>query len=296
MTRIESTGRPRSQTARTKRSTITRVLPVPAPAETKTTPVASIAAVCSGLVFPALIRRAPKKGIHGGNLVSPMPAPGVPPRSCALHPAHRRELTPRVAASAATRVVADVARADPPDEPAGQFLRPLDLPPERLLVEVVALVEPRHGILASVGAKQPARLPVGPERAVEAADRLDPDQVAQDEQVQRDLEPELGLDLPGRVGGSARLVVLDDPPSAEGVEVDPVDLPRDREVTEIEARLQLRRRAVGAERHFEAPRHERQAELDLVADEAPEVPRQPLVELVTLQPRDVQADALDGPR
>ena len=47
ITRIESTSSPRSQTARQKRSTMTVVLPVPAPAETKTTPGSSIARVCS---------------------------------------------------------------------------------------------------------------------------------------------------------------------------------------------------------------------------------------------------------
>src|SRR5260370_505987 len=46
ITRIESTSSPRSQTARTKRSTMTAVLPVPAPAETNTSPVASTAARC----------------------------------------------------------------------------------------------------------------------------------------------------------------------------------------------------------------------------------------------------------
>ena len=48
----ESMGRPRSQTARTKRSTSTVVLPVPAPAETKTRPPASIAASCSSFGVP----------------------------------------------------------------------------------------------------------------------------------------------------------------------------------------------------------------------------------------------------
>jgi hypothetical protein len=47
MTRIESTSSPRSQTARQKRSTMTVVFPVPAPAETKTTPGSSIARSCS---------------------------------------------------------------------------------------------------------------------------------------------------------------------------------------------------------------------------------------------------------
>ena len=60
ITRIESTSMPAS-TARTKRSTRTRVLPVPAPAETKTVPSASIAACWSGfgaLVFTIVLMRA----------------------------------------------------------------------------------------------------------------------------------------------------------------------------------------------------------------------------------------------
>src|ERR671922_2284936 len=79
MTRRESTSKPRSQTALTKRSTRTVVFPVPAPAETKTAPPASIAAACSGLgarVSSTLMGRPPAhegvEGLWGNREVPPL--------------------------------------------------------------------------------------------------------------------------------------------------------------------------------------------------------------------------------
>ena len=152
-----------------------------------------------------------------------------------------------------TSPVADALR-----KPAREVAGAVDLPPERLLVQVVGLDEARERVVLRLGAEQAARAPLARERPVEPAERLDPDEVAQDEHVERDLEPELLLDLRGRVAGTARLVVLDDPARAARVDVDPVDLPGERDaVAQVEAALQLRRRALRAEPDLEPARHER---------------------------------------
>src|SRR5437660_134926 len=86
---------------------------------------------------------------------------------------------------------------------------------------------------------------------VPAAAGLDPDEVAKDEHVERDLKPQLGLDLRGRVRRLPGLVVLHDPAGAERIEVDPVDLAGEREAVDLEPPLQLGRGPLGAERDFE---------------------------------------------
>src|SRR2546423_756457 len=77
------------------------------------------------------------------------------------------------------------------------------------------------------------------------------------ERVERDLQVQLGLDLSGRVRGLAGLVVDDEAAGAERVAVDAVDLPGDGEAAQVEPALQLRCRALGAERDLEAVRQER---------------------------------------
>src|SRR5688572_19127046 len=124
ITSSDSTSMPSSQTARTKRSTSTVVLPVPAPAETKTWPRAAVAAL---------------------------------------------------------GVVHDVARLNPLREATRQLARALDLAPEGLLVEVVVLREARHAVVLRLEPKQAARLALAGQRPVEAAEGLDPDEVAEDE-------------------------------------------------------------------------------------------------------------------
>ena len=57
------------------------------------------------------------------------------------------------------------------------------------------LDEAREHVVLRVGPQQPARAALARERPVEAAERLDPDEVAEDEHVERDLEPQLLLDL-----------------------------------------------------------------------------------------------------
>src|SRR5262245_25316945 len=115
MTRIESTSSPSSQTARANRSTSTFVLPVPAPAETKTSPVASTAACCSGFIWA----------------------------SRALHPADGPEVAPR-RARAAARVVLHVACADALRERAGVRSGRLEARPELVVLDVVVLRESRQ--------------------------------------------------------------------------------------------------------------------------------------------------------
>src|SRR5205823_13649334 len=127
------------------------------------------------------------------------------------------------------------------------------------------------------------------QRPVEPPQRLDPDEVAQDEHVERDLQPELRLDLRCRVRLLARLVVLDDPARAERIDVDPVDLPREEEAAEVEAALQLRRRAFRAERDLEPARNQPCLGLDLRTDELLEIAPEPLLELVTLQVGEVES-------
>ena len=100
---------------------------------------------------------------------------------------------------------------------------------------------------------EPPRPASARQRPVEAAERLEPDEVAQHEHVERDLEPQLALDLAGGVRVLAGLVVLDDPARAERIDVDPVDLPGESEpAAEIEPSLELRRGPLAAEQHLEA--------------------------------------------
>ena len=149
----------------TKRSTSTVVLPVPAPAETKTSPGASIAASCSAF-----------------SASSPMHA----------DPAHRPEVAP-ARAVAARRVVLDVSRPGSARDAPSRVLRaPLDLRPR---------TPPRRGSRSST--KPGQRLRGAPRAAVralfrspasgavEAAQRLHPDEVTEHEHVQRDLQPQL---------------------------------------------------------------------------------------------------------
>src|SRR5881227_2170819 len=91
--------------------------------------------------------------------------------------------------------------------------------------------------------------------------------------------------------GLARLVVLDDPAGAEGVEIDPVDLSRERERAEIETALELLGRALRAERNLEPPRHQLQLRGGLVAEESLEVAEQPLLKLSPLQVGQLHPDA-----
>src|ERR1051325_5182617 len=180
MTRIESTSSPRSQTARQKRSTMTVVLPVPAPAETNTTPGSSIARSCS--VFgaasttltalrldpgaPGQRRRRPSQQSRLGLRATSQATSSGPP-----HPAHRPQVAPGRARETALRVVADVALADPRDGASSLLLRALDLAPERLLVDVVVAHVAGHAVLLSLRPQQPAGQALAGERPVAPAER-----------------------------------------------------------------------------------------------------------------------------
>src|SRR5262245_2690529 len=298
MTRIESTSRPRSQTARTKRSTSTAVFPVPAPAETKTSPVASTAACCCSFTpAPMVPLRRPegatqRKGEPLGSPESPSPE-RARARSCALHTAHRPQVAPG-GALAALGVVANVADADPAGKLPCLQTRLVDRRPERLFLEVVVPgVAPERVALAR--AKEPSRLPLAGERPVQPAERLEADEVAQDEHVERDLETKLALDLARRVRVLARLVVLDDPARSERVLVDAVDLPGEGDtVAEVEPALELGRCALAAEQHLEPARDERQLRLALDAHHGLEIAPERRVELTRLHLGHVHAHALHG--
>ena len=175
-----------------------------------------------------------------------------------------------------------VAGADPSDEAARELAGAVDLPPEGLLVEVVVPREAGDAVFLRLGAQQPARVALSGKRPVDPAERLGPDEVAEDEHVQRDLQLQLRLDLRRRVRGLPRLVVLDDPARAERVEVDPVDLAGEREGVEIEPSLQLRRRPLRPERNLEPARDELEVRGRLVAHEGFEIAEQALLELAPL--------------
>ena len=148
-------------------------MPVPAPAETKTTPGASIAACCSG--FGAFDRAHARLTRHIGQS-SHQVGQEPPVGSCCTSPV-----------------------ADALDDACGVLARALDPAPERVLVEVVVLLKPGRPSSRASARSSPRASRVAGERAVEAAERLDPDEVAQHEHVERDLQLQLALDLPRRV-------------------------------------------------------------------------------------------------
>jgi len=189
--------------------------------------------------------------------------------------------------------VFDVARAHSFDDVDGELASSLDLTPESLFVEVVVLRESGDAVVLRLGAEQAARLPLAGQRPVETAERLDSDEIAEHEHVERDLELLLLLDLHGRMGVLARLVVLDDAARAERIDVDSVDLPRERHArSQLEPALQLGRRPLGAEQHFEAAREKRHVRSCLFADEGFEVAPQAVPKLARLQLRELEAHTL----
>ncbi len=180
-----------------------------------------------------------------------------------------------------------VARPDARDGGLRALDGAVDVGPELRVAEVVLILRPRDELGGGVE-DEPARLPRARERPVEPAERLDADEVAQREDVERHLELPLGLDLPRRVRARAGLVVLDDPARAHRVLVDPVDLPGDGEAAQVEAALQLDGRALRPERHLEAARDERRADLDLLADEPLEVAAERSFELQPVELGEVE--------
>jgi len=133
--------------------------------------------------------------------------------------------------------VAHVARANASGKGARGLLRPLDRGPELVLREIVGGDEAGHAVLARLGAQQPARWSLTGQRPVNAAERLNANQVSEHQQIERKLKLEFGLDLGGRLGCSARFVVLNQAAGGKRVEVDAVDLSRDGQLAEIETAL-----------------------------------------------------------
>src|SRR5215212_4398582 len=204
-------------------------------------------------------------------------------------PAHRPELTPGRALPA-LRVVQDVARAQAVHEAGRSFARRFDVLPELVFLQVVLRLETGQVVLRLL-AQQPAGRSLSRKRAIEPSQRLDPDEVAHDEHVERDLQLQLRVDLGRRERRLTRLVVLDDPTCRKWVDVDPVDLPGQREAAEVEARLELGCRALGSEQHLEAARSERQVELRLLAHEVLEVTPQALLELAPVEIGQLEPEA-----
>jgi hypothetical protein len=178
----------------------------------------------------------------------------------------------------------------PVDRASRAGLRLVDLVPEVVLGDVVRPLQAGHRVLARIGSDEAARLPRPGEAAVEPAERLHADEIAEREDVERDLELLLGLDV-ARAIRPAELVVLDDAAGAEGVYVDPVDLPGDGEAAELEAALELYRGRARPEADLEPTRDEREAELELLLDEVLEIAREGLLELEPLEVGEVEPDA-----
>ena len=112
---------------------------------------------------------------------------------------------------------------------------------------------PAGGASSCAPSSSPRVMPPRAERPEQAADGLEPEQLAQRQQVERDLQPAVLEDAHGRVGRHAGLVVVDQPARRHpGIGVDAVDLADDREVAEPQAVLEPRRRAGPAERDLEA--------------------------------------------
>ena len=103
-----------------------------------------------------------------------------------------------------------------------------------------------------------------------------PSRSRSDQDVQRQLQLALGLDLGGRLRALAGLVVPDHAARGHaGIAVDPVDRAGHGEAVQPQALLQVRRRALGAEPHLVVARHQRRVERRLAAQEALQVALQP---------------------
>ena len=70
-----------------------------------------------------------------------------------------------------------------------QVTRALDPAPEGVLLEIVVLREAWNPVVLRLQAQQPASTALARERAVEPPERLDPDEIAEHQHVERDLEP-----------------------------------------------------------------------------------------------------------
>ena len=118
----------------------------------------------------------------------------------ALHPAHRARgrTTPGSRPSPSGRGGRRRPGSAAPARARGRA-RPRPAPRTRPRRGSRCLTKPGQRVVLRLGAEQAARPPLAGERPVEAAERLDPDEVAQHEHVERDLQPQLLLDLRRRV-------------------------------------------------------------------------------------------------
>ena len=240
-----SSGVP-SCSRRTTRSISTDVLPVPAPAETNTRPRRSIASACPRFQVRVAITSPPGRCRR--------PGAGTTRGSC-----------PR-SDRAAPRPTGSGPRSRWRSRPRGR--------PAPRTARAAAVVG--HHALDLALDRHPAHLALAAQRAVQAGHRLDPEHVAGDQDVQRQLQLALGLDLLGRSGALAGLVVPDRAPRRHaGVAVDPVDGAGHGEAVQPQALLQVRLRRLGAEPHLVVARHQRRVERRLAGQEALQVALQP---------------------
>ena len=114
----------------------------------------------------------------------------VAPRRAAVRPAGRAARRPRGSGPARPRASSRAGRPAP------------RTPPRR---GSRVLTKPGSASSFASARSRPARPPLAGERPVEAAERLDADEVAEREHVERDLEPQLLLDLGRRVAGAPDL-------------------------------------------------------------------------------------------
>ena len=146
-------------------------------------------------------------------------------------------------------------------------------------LEIVCRCEPRH--LVGAGAEQPTGASRPSERHVDTTHRLQAELVAEHEQIQGDLQPRLVVDL-GCRGSGAGLVVDDDPPRAQRICVDPIDLAADRDT---------RGELVRLEGDLELPWDERGACSRIGPHQLLEIAVEALTELAPLEVVDVDSEA-----
>ena len=127
--------------------------------------------------------------------------------------------------------MADLPAPDARDRGAGGLDSFLDEAPERLLVEIVGRGERLDTVALGVAQETARRALL--DAAVDPADRLEAETVAQRQHVQRQLQ----TPVPAHVGGALgvrRLVVVDQATGRRRIDVDAVDAARHREAAEIE--------------------------------------------------------------
>ena len=259
-------GSPRSQTARAKRSTSTSSSPSPHPPRRRRGPARRSRPAVPRWVLVSLPRRS--RPLPPGTSTTGRTRSGTGTHlksSCWMSPVRIRS-TKRIACSSPVR-------SEPRTRPR---------PGSR------AWLKP--GTSSSASACSSPRAWRSPARARQASERLDPDEIAQHEHER--IWKAAQTRSRGRVRRLPRLVVLDDPARAEGIEVDAVDLPGQREAVDLEAALELGAPTGRSRRRLLEPaRDEREGRLGFLAHEVLEIAPEPLFELSPLQVAELDPNA-----